>query len=301
MEKYHLIFNPNADNGAHTADYPKIESFFQSVSTTCHSSYTEFPLHAQQLAYEAVKDGASTLISIGGDGTLNEVINGILQADGHPVLGVIPAGSCNDFIKTLGIPANIDTACQVAAGGTTIGCDVILAGDRYFVNAAGIGFDVHVVEQTRKQRTRNGLSYLWTVLKNIFQYKAMHLNVINGKDYFEPKALMLTIANGQYYGGQFHIAPQADISDGCMDAILMRDVPGFQRLGLLSKVLHGTHLGDKAVESFHAKDLVIKSEQEMSLQIEGEIYKWPHREINFKILPGRLRVLAPKGRGETDE
>lgn len=289
-----LILNPKAAKGNAQKHFDRIFQNFKHAKFDHDVRYSEYPLHAENIAQEAVKNGYDNIIVAGGDGTLNEVINGILKSNGDPQLGIIPTGTCNDFIKSAGIPADIQESCNTIVLGNSQEFDVGMAGDRYFINAVGVGFDVAVVEDLQKTKHLTSfLVYLSIVLKKIFRYQGIELSISNGKENSRRQALMLTIANGKCYGGNFNIAPHADPSDGLLDAILIKNISPFKRLKILSKVFSGNHIKSPYVHAFTTSDLHIKSDDNLMLQIEGELMTWPSKEIRIQLLPKRLRISVP--------
>ncbi len=289
-----IILNPQAAKGNAQKHFDQIFQNFQDAQFDHEVKYSEYPMHAESIAKEAAQNGYDNIVVAGGDGTLNEVVNGILKSNCNPQLGIIPTGTCNDFIKAAGIPADILESCNTIISGNSQAFDVGLAGDRYFINAVGIGFDVAVVQELQKIEHLNSfLVYLSTVLKKIFSYKGIELFIQNGEVHSHRQALMLTIANGICYGGNFNIAPHADPTDGFLDAILIKNISPFKRLKILSKVFSGNHIKNPNVHIFKTNDLYIKANDNLLLQIEGELMTWPYKEIHIKILPKRLRIKVP--------
>ena len=290
-----IIENPVARRGAAQRYFNTVENYFQKHGFEIDHQLTDYAGHAEKIAHQAVQQGFDTIVSVGGDGTLNEIVNGIIKADGDPLLGIIPVGTCNDFIKSVNIPHDIHAACHIVASGYSRRVDVASAGHRYFINAIGIGFDVKIVEDLSIYSVVPGkIGYLSTALKHIFSYKAMPLDLLNGHHDFTSKAIMLTVANGQYYGGTFHIAPQADPTDGLLDVILIEDVPTLRRLSMVPRVIAGTHLTAPNVKHILASELKITASSALTTQIEGELVNWTTNEINLSVLHNRLKIASLK-------
>lgn len=290
-----VILNPQAAKGAAQKHFPQISEYLQNHGLEFDCEKSEYAAHAEEIAYNAIKTGYDKIVSVGGDGTLNEILNGIMKADGDPILGIIPAGTCNDFIKSTGISNVVEQASATVAKGTPRRFDVARVGDRFSINAAGVGFDVAVTETLKKNKYLSGITmYMKAVLTNLFRYKGLDLTIINGQAHFERKALMLTVANGRCYGGNFHIAPNADAADGFLNAILIKDLSPLKRLNALLRVLKGTHLELPEVETFKTQELKIIANHPLTVQIEGELLKWPSNEIMITMLPKRLKILVPE-------
>jgi diacylglycerol kinase (ATP) len=292
--KTKLIANPSAAKGRAVKYFDEIFNFFRSNGIEHDIQQTEYPGHAVEIAHDAVKAGYDRIIAAGGDGTIYEVVNGIIKADGDPVVGIIPTGTCNDFIKSIHMSKDVLAACEAIKAGKTQKWDVAHVGDRYCINAAGIGFDVKVAQDIHASRFYGSfLIYMFSVVKNIFGYKGMNLTVtLDGKT--ESRfLLMLTVANGVCYGGDFYISPESDPSDGLLNAIMIQNIPPLKRLGVLPKVLKGAHLTLPVVEQRLVREIKIRSSEPMVFQIEGELVEWPSEEITITVIPQRITGIIP--------
>ncbi len=254
---------------------------------------TQRPDHARELARRAVNQGFTRIVVAGGDGTVNEVVNGLLPLDGSVQLGVIPIGTCNDFIKSVGIPPDIPGAVDVIASGNVKAVDVVQLGGRYFVNAAGIGFDVHVVKTIKKSSRRHTyLRYLMIVIKSLFQYKGQEI-MIQSQDYnHRVRVLMFVIANGHHYGGGFHIAPGADATDGHLDVVVIPALSPVKRIPVFLNVLLGRHKTMSDLDVFRCQELTLRAEQKMTFQMEGELYTWNEPSIKITMCRHKLTVYS---------
>jgi len=288
-----VILNPVAANGTAKKFHAMILSLLQNHGLQADSVVTHKAGHAEELAVEAVKDGFDYIVAVGGDGTIHHVANGILSSDGESTLGIIPLGTCNDFIKSLQIPNNIEGACQVLAGGQIKRYDIGKVDGRFFVNAAGFGFDAEVVKELRKSSVPGRMAYMATVLKHITRYKPSACRIkVNGVEE-EQDVFMLTVANGSHYGGQFHIAPRAQVEDGQLDIILVKNASILRRLSILPHFIKGTHLDKPEVMFFRATQFEVTTNDSVTLQIEGELYESKSNRIEFTLLPKRLKIKVP--------
>jgi len=293
MMRTAAIFNPSAAKGRSLRKLDQVKNCLDREGIEHDLVFTQNAGHAEILAEKLVRDGYECIISIGGDGTLNEIVNGIIKANGNPVLGIIPVGTCNDFVKSFNIPSRIDKACAIIRHGNVASCDIAQVGNRYFINAIGIGFDVAVVEELQNSRVLRGfMSYLMTAVKNAFRYKGLELFIRNGQNHFSRKTLMIAIANGRYYGGGFKIAPHANASDGFLDVIIINNMSSIKRLFAIPRFLNGSHIHLPETEVFKTVDLTIKSDQRLTCQVEGELFKWTEPEIDIKLLPQRIRIFT---------
>jgi diacylglycerol kinase (ATP) len=292
--KTKLILNPTAAKGRAIKYFDTIFDFFRSHQIEFDAQQTESERHATKIAADAIHDGYERILAAGGDGTLYEVVNGIMQAGGRVHLGIIPTGTCNDFIKATGIPNNVLAACEIIANGKSKAWDLAFVGGRYCINAAGIGLDVNVAKDIHASRFFGSfVVYLFSVIKNIFGFKGLELTVtIDGTEY-QKHLLMLTVANGVCYGGNFYISPESDPSDGFLNAILIQNIPSLRRLLVLPRAIKGTHLKLPIVEQRLVKEIKIKSDKPMVFQIEGELVEWPSKEISISVVPGRILGYVP--------
>lgn len=290
-----VILNPKAGNWAAKRHFPRIIEFFQENNLNAQFIETEAPGHAQSVASSAAREGVERLVVAGGDGTLNEVVNGIMHAGKGIPLGIIPLGSCNDFIKSTTIPSDLDGALKTIQDNNPKPFDVGMAGDRYFINSIGLGFDVAIVKKMQSTGGKNNFAkYLATVLSKIMFYKGLSLIIDSEPFKSKEDTLLLTIANGKCFGGNFNIAPHAEPDDGKLDGIIIGNVAPVGRIGILSKVFSGKHIQDKRVKTFQVTGLELRSESELEFQVEGELFIPGKKEISIKVLPGQIKIFVPQ-------
>ena len=290
-----LILNPQAAKGKNNVCFDTVYRFFEENSIPFDRETTADVGHAEEIAKSAAEKGYNWIIAVGGDGTVNEVLNGILQSGKQVEFGIIPNGTCNDFIKAIEIPDDIDRACHIIKDGYSKACDVIRIGDRFSLNAAGVGFDVAVTLALKESTFLTGLPmYLSAVLRNLFRFKGMELEIEMEDEKFHKKAMMLTVANGKTFGGDFKIAPGADPADGLMDVILINDIPAHKRVQALINVMKGTHLRLPDVEFFLVRRITISSDSSMMFQIDGELKHFESNRITLELLPGCQKIFVPR-------
>jgi diacylglycerol kinase (ATP) len=291
--KTFLILNPQAANGQAAQHFPKILNYFESNNVLFDSENTERRGHAEILAKEAVEAGYEKIVLVGGDGTMNETVNGIMKSSGSATLAIIPIGTCNDFVKSAGIPHDLDGALNTAAGNTTRAFDVGLVGDRYFINVIGVGFDVDIVQEMQQTAGKNSfVKYLATVMKNILFYKGLPLSIKSEDLNVDGNVLLLAIANGTSFGGNFNIAPQADPTDGLFELVMVNNVKPLVRFAVLSKVINGTHAKSKHVKIIKAKELEISSDSELVFQVEGEVFKTGKKQVQIRNIPQGINLVV---------
>jgi YegS/Rv2252/BmrU family lipid kinase len=252
------------------------------------------------LAELAASDGFATVVAAGGDGTSNEVLNGLMAAAQNgkvAVMGFLPVGSGCDFAHTMGVAGDLRAACHKLAGEQTRTMDVgrvTIPGrfTSYFGNFVGIGFDAVVTRETRKVKWLRGLAlYLPVVLKTVFlYYKAPQVKIeYDGQELSLP-ALMICVSNGQREGGGFFIAPEAQPDDGLLDLCIAREVPQLQILRLIPRFMNGSHVSHEAVTMARTRRVTISSPDSLVAHMDGEVICEDAQRIECEILPGRLQV-----------
>lgn len=256
---------------------------------------TARPGHATVLAREAAAQGASVVAACGGDGTVNEVAHGLL---GTPAaLGVVPLGTGNDFARTIGVYGNLPMAMETIRLGRTSPLDLIrwrcaeLTG--ICVNVAGCGFDAEVARRTNLGSgwLRGTSAYIYAVLGALASYKPVDLSLSLDGEALAAKAMLCAIANAKSYGGGMKIAPMANISDGILDVVLVKETAIFEFLRAFPSVFSGKHLSHPKVLTRTAQSIRIESAEPTPALVDGEIVG--QLPIELEILPNALRVVTP--------
>ncbi len=300
--KVKIILNPMADmrNAWKTAnDVRPIISEYGSADW----SGTVYPTHATELAKQAGEQGYERIIAMGGDGTVHEVINGIMQLpEGQrPVLGVVPVGSGNDFAHAIGIPLQPDRALAYALNEKPSAIDLGVMTDEhgrkeYFDNTLGIGFDAVVtIRSHRLPIVRGFLMYLTAVIQTILlnhDPSLMQMETDGRK--WEQSNLLLTMCNGPREGGGFLIAPDAKLDDGLLHYAMIRKVSRLMMFRLVPEVMKGTHGNFEQVTLGTCTRMTVKADRPMYIHADGEIYTSfgsNLRNVSFEVLPGALQVV----------
>lgn len=297
-----FVVNRVAAGGKTATVWPAIEAQLRSLGLTFDYRFTDAPNHATTLAREAVEQGYETVVAVGGDGTANEVVNGLIAPGANRAganLGVIITGRGSDLARTIGIPSNYTEACARLAGERTMTVDLGLVTfnqegeqrQRYFVNVGGGGFDAEVAYRANRAPNFMGgtIPYLTSLVTTLLAYrnKAVELTL----DDQEPINMVVNsvvVANCQYFGGGMKVAPEADPNDGLFDVIVIGDIDKIEFLMTVPKVYDGTHITHPQVYSYRAKRVEVRSEQELLLQVEGEVCG--HTPLTFDIVPSALQI-----------
>ncbi len=298
------IVNPTAGAGNAAKMWPLIQAHLTEQRVLFDSVLTNAQGHAITLAKEAVTAGRTTIISVGGDGTLNEVVNGIFslpeQARTDVTVGVIPLGTGADFVRTLGLPRTWQEACSRLLDDKTRVIDIgkmTYAGregaeSRYFVNVAGLGFDGEVVSRTNTSATKRlggTIPYFTNLVITLVTYTNKDVSVCLDDDKEIPGRMnSVIVANGQWFGGGMWIAPDARPDDGLFDIVIIGDVGKVELLQTMPRVYKGTHLTHPKLTSARAREVRVASQQDMWLQADGE--SLGRAPVTFTMLPLALRL-----------
>lgn len=302
LRKVKLILNPMADMGAAWRIANDLRPIIAENGSADWSG-TVYPTHATELSRQAALDGYDMVIALGGDGTVHEVVNGLMQvpADKRPILGVVPAGSGNDFAHAIGVPLQADRALLHALKGEPSLVDIGLLTDEngrkeYFDNTVGIGFDAVVTIRSHKLPILRGfIMYLTAVVQTILlNHEPALMQIEQNGETWEGKALMFTLCNGPREGGGFVIAPEAKIDDGKMDFTLVRNCSRLTMFRLLPEFMKGTHARFPQVKMGVGTSFNLQADRPMYIHVDGEVFTSfgsNLKGLNFEVMPGALRVV----------
>lgn len=304
MPRYYVILNPVAGKGNGLRMRPRIEANLAKLGLDYTLVLTERPEHATELAGQALKAGYDVIVAAGGDGTVNEVLNGIMSAGeskkNSTVLAVLPVGRGNDFAFSMGIPTDLDASCELLAHDPQMKIDVgRVVSERYpeglyFGNGVGMGFDAMVGFVAAKMRISGMLSYLVAAVKTMFIYYKTPLVELSldGKPTRIP-ALMICMMNGRRLGGSFMMTPDARPDDGEFDLCIVREVPRRQMPGLMGLVMKGTQATHPAVTTARAKAITLKAiHGSLPAHADGVTLCEAGEAISVEILAAELAIIT---------
>ncbi len=252
---------------------------------------TSAPGDARAVAEAAVQEGFTTIVAAGGDGTVNEVVNGMVGADIS--LGILPVGTMNVFAAELGLPGDLDEAWAIIQAGRTRRVDLLRANQQYFVQLAGVGLDAQVVQATSYNFKKNfgPLSYLISAAQ-IAAKKPPRLYV--EADGQTREGSFVLIGNGRYYGGPLAFFKDARIDDGKLDVLIFKNLAYLDIARYVTNVFIGKHTGLPDVEYFQTKKATVRSDEEVPVEVDGEVVA--NLPVTFRISSRKLRVVVPVGR-----
>lgn len=285
-----VIINPVARRGKALTVAAYILKLLDERPAGCTAHYTSGPGDAAATARTLAESGAERVLCVGGDGTVSEVMAGL--ANTGTSLGIIPAGTGDDFARSLGIPAEPGAALETALGNRVRSVDIGYANDRAFVNVAGVGFDVAVLRATlRYKRVVSGLpAYLLGVIDTLFHYRGVKIEIETADgETTTHEALLAAVANGRYVGGGMCIAPEAIPDDGLFDIVLVDRVPRWKVPFLLGSFVKGRHIGWPFVHCSRCREIRIAA-SDASLQLDGEIFT--EQSVAFRLSPGAVRLVV---------
>jgi YegS/Rv2252/BmrU family lipid kinase len=297
-----VILNPTAGRGAGARLAPRIAELLRGLGVDFQWFATTAPGDGSTLARRAVTLGQGAVVAVGGDGTFNEVLNGLMGTETgpeRPALGVIPIGTGNDFAFGAGLSLDLESACRVVADGRTRLVDVGLfeAGNeppRFFGNGIGVGFDAMANLESRKIKRLNGsLLYLVAVLRTLaFYYDAPHAVIrVDGKELARP-SLMISVMNGCRMGGGFYMTPDSSMEDGLLDLCIANKVGRPKMVALVPRFMRGTHTTDRDITMMRGVQVTLDSESPWVAQVDGEIYGVGAQHYAVRVLPQCLRLLC---------
>ena len=291
MKKLHFIINPVSGNGKAAGIWKKLKLKLDPAGMDYSSYETLYPGHASELTLQCISEGADIIVAVGGDGTAYEVAQNLIGT-GIP-FGIIPAGTGNDFIKSLKLPADPSEILDLIMRSDPTTVDAGSINGRVFINVCGIGFDVSVLEHSLKAKKffKGMIPYLWGVIKTIVHYCPADISLtIDGKHILSRKVLVCSVANGIYIGGGMAISPESVINDGMLDIVVIEDVSRLRMIGYLPGLLGGRILTFKDTTSYKGTLVSISSASGLKLNVDGEIV--PYDKADFRVIPGGLRVFC---------
>ena len=297
IDRFYVILNPTAGRGAAARVRGLVDAELSRAGAEHVVVETTRRGHAAELAEAAARGGWPAVVAVGGDGTVHEVVNGLMHAAGEGAsvpLGIVGVGSGNDFAQLAGVPRDPAAAVRALASATPRAVDVGRVGGEWFSNGVGIGLDARVaIEVDQRRRFRGMAMYLHALSRVLRVFRPPHMTVdIDGVRISEGPMTLVTVGNGGRHGGGFWICPDARIDDGVLDVCTCDGLGTLGILGFLPRVMRGTHVGASCVHMHLARRVRVTSPDPLPVHADGEIIAEAARELDIEIFPGRLNVLA---------
>jgi diacylglycerol kinase (ATP) len=294
-----VLLNPAAGRGRGARRGREFLSLLERHVGPVDHAVSERPGHEGDLLDRALAEDYRSIVAVGGDGTWSAAADRIVRSARRDVtLGLLPAGTGNDFGKSLGIRyARAEEVARAIAEGREQVVDVGRVGGRYFLNVVGIGFDIAVIDDAASTPLLKGdLLYRFCALRQLFRFPGIPVALAaDDGTTLRRRYLMLVIANGNYFGGSFHIAPSASLDDGMLDAVSIFDAPPLARARLFSLVAKGRHEGAARVDVRKGRRFTVSVEgvEAIRYEVDGELCTSDGPRLEVETVPRALRVYAP--------
>lgn len=294
---YVFLVNKMSGNGKGIRTWKRVESILQCKEIDYQVKFTSSPQEAVVYAQQFTASNTfRALIVIGGDGTVQSILSEL--AGSQVLLGIIPAGSGNDFARSLGVPQNVKQALNYILSGSIKKIDIVRAGQQHCITIAGIGLDGEVAQTVNKSKYKRWLnklnlerlSYVIGLIAVLIRYKPTSVCIkVDGKSYTYNKVWLIAAANLPYYGGGMKICPNAQFADGIMDICIVSGISRLKLLFIFPKVFQGSHINHPAVTMLQGESIYVSSDKPMIFHGDGEVLG--QTPIDISIMKQSLRVI----------
>jgi len=288
-----FIVNPVAGNGISLHVEKELEKQLKQRSIEAKILKTTHYGHAKELSKELAEEGFTHIVAVGGDGTLNEVASTLINYP-HCIMGIIPAGTGNDFSQIPGMPEHFEQKdWDMFFEANTHPIDVGRCNGNLFFNGMGLGFDAQVAAENYiapgKVKQGGKGKYIWHILKNLLFFKEPIMTITANGEQEQSISFLNTISIGRRFAGDFYLTPKAFADDGLLDVCMVHKLSLPQRLSILLKVPKGEHLSHPKVKYYQTEKLVIEIDKKSAYHLDGELFFDTHFEID--ILPGKIKLI----------
>jgi YegS/Rv2252/BmrU family lipid kinase len=304
QKEWLVIVNPNAGNGKGRKDWEKISALLNDEELTFKVKFTEKKGHAIIFALEGINEGFRKIITVGGDGTLNEVVNGVFSNNvcraNDISLALIPVGTGNDWGRMFGIPLEYEKAIKIIKENKLMMHDVGLVSyfdgkikkDRYFINIAGLGFESVVVRRTNIQKDKGHggkLIYFYSLLMSLLSYKNTRAEIVIDGNKSVADVFSINVGNGRFCGGGMRQTPDALPDDGFLDVTIINGMGKFEIIRNLKMLYDGTILSHPKINGYRCKNIKVSTDSPIYTEADGE--SLGHTPVEFSIIPGGISIV----------
>jgi diacylglycerol kinase (ATP) len=297
-----IILNPYAGRWKAQAAIPDIERACHKIGLDYELVLTREPGHGIELAKQAAATGFSPIVAAGGDGSISEVMNGLMQAaDGGAAspLGVIPLGSADDFADMAGLEKEVEAACRVIQAGQTRMVDIGQVNGRYFDNNSAIGLEPMVtITQAAMVHIKGTPRYILAALKAILTHHPWYARMAWDDGSYEGPIALVSVGNTPRTGGTFWMTPRAEMDDGYLDFVFTGKLGRLRLLRLMPAAFDGSHINRPEVTYLRTTHLRIDCDSPTPIQADGEVFDRAARHIEYTILPHTLQLIVPSRDGK---
>jgi len=292
-DKWIFIVNPIAGNGFAKTLVPEIEKKIAINGIDGEIVLTERIGHATELSEFYYEKGYRYIISVSGDGTFNEMARSLINKK-DVVIGIIPAGTGNDFIQILGFPGRFgEKEWEIFFGKNIIAMDAGVVNEKIFLNGMGLGFDAEVAAEnyteTGEVKKGGAYKYILQIVKVLLFFREKRMKVLSNGDHHETDCFINTISIGRRFAGSFFLTPKAIANDGLLDVCSIKRLNLLQRFRLLLKVPKGEHITDSKVNYFQTPALDIEFTEKVPFHVDGELYF--AKNFTVKVLPEAVNII----------
>ena len=290
-----IILNPYANRWGAKAQAPATAAAFRAAGVDCDLVLTGAPREGEALAEQAAREGYDAVIAAGGDGTINEVINGVLRAagDGPTVpFGIVPLGTANDFNLMAGLPKTVEESIRVIAAGRTHQIDAGQVNERFFINNSAAAMEPMVtLENIKMKRLSGEIRYIVALLRALAKLKPWDMTLTWDGGSYQGPAYLLSVCNSPRTGG-FMMAPGAVLDDGQLDMVFAPQVSKGQVVSILLKLMRGEHIHHPAVTFQRVTAIDVTSRPGTPLHSDGEIFAESAETVRYRVLPGKVTLIS---------
>jgi YegS/Rv2252/BmrU family lipid kinase len=283
------IVNPISGRGRQGALESLLDKYKDDHRITCDIKYTESAGHAAQISKNNCRQ-YDALIAVGGDGSINEVAQGLIDTD--TALGVIPNGSGNGFARHLKIPMKMEKAVETIHRFHTTRIDTAEVNGHPYVNVAGIGFDALIAHKFAAFGKRGLLSYAKITVSELYRFKPLNVRVVTNGEEQDVRVFLISIANGSQFGNNAVIAPDASMQDGQLNAVLMNRFPYTSVPALAGRLFTKTLDRSKYIATCTARHIILEKKGKILAHLDSEPYTF-HDKVEIRVRPNSLKVIVP--------
>jgi len=296
-----IILNPAAGRGRAGNIRKRLVSCLQKKRISFQLELTRGPGHAKEIAFQ-MSENFETIVAAGGDGTINEVVSGIVGK--KAAIAILPIGSGNDFYKVIGISKKLDHAIDAIINGTRKLLDLGKVNywnhlgekkERYFINTLGMGLDAEIAKETKQIKFFRGLPlYLLAAIKALQKHSPNEYKIIDEKMTKVEHAFFICVGNGCFEGGGFKLLPNANLKDSLLDICILGVTPIHKAIGTIIKLINGTHENQQKVSMWKSRKFIIEGKNTFILHGDGEIFEENTLRAEVKLAPSQIPFIIPK-------
>jgi len=298
-----FLVNPASSNGATGKRWPELAHRAATLGLEGETLFSERPGHLIDLAEQAARDGAALVVAVGGDGTLNETVNGVLRAGTQTEIAIIPLGTGMDFVRTYGIPTRFEDAVRTALDGTVRTIDVGRVSyrrwdgaeaERYVANVGSVGMSAAVAQRANGMSKALGgrATFFYALVRVFLEWQNTIVTVeLDDGERREARLHDVIVANGQWHGGAMHLAPDARPDDGLFDVVLIGDITKLDFVTTSPKIYSGKYLAHPKVDLVRSRAVRVDAPERLPIELDGE--QLGTTPVRFEIVPRSLRVRVP--------